>query len=1757
MKNSLHITKFISLLTAIILLCCLAPQKAYASHIPGANITYTCDPSNPLQYTFTLTMFRRCPGTLGTTVSSGNFTISNTCGLANPTIPTFNQVGVARDVNQLCDSTTSACAGGSNPSVWMYTYEAVVTLPANCDSWNMAFALCCRDASSNLSGGSGNTMACSTTLNTATSPCNNSPVVTAAPIPYACTNTPFSYCLTTSDQEGDSVTYRMIAPATTGQNPIAHAAGFSPTAPLNGFTLDPLTGCISFNHPNTGNYVVAFMIEEYDRNGNLKSAIVHDFQILVINCTNTPPNNPIGGITNVSGNGNQVNSNTIAACVGQSFCFDVTFEDLVDVNDTIIVVTDALNLFPGATFTQTGVNPVVGTFCWTVVPGNTGTVATFIGEDDGCPVKGTSALGVNIDIIQGVYAGPDASVCGGTPVQMNATGGSTFNWSPATGLSCTNCPNPIANPAVTTTYTVTGNLSGSCSNSDQVTITVENVPPTATITGNIGICTGGAITSNTLTATGGTNYLWNTGATTNSIVVSPGATTDYSVIVTNFINGCEAYDTATVTVAPVPEPRVRDITICNGNSGTLEAFGGGTYLWNTGATTSDLTVSPLVTTDYIVTVTLGSCAVQDTGTITVTPTSGPVLSGCSNDTTLSACNPVLSFDPPTALDYCAASPCIPSDILDIQRDLNTNGATIAANVPSPYAMLDGLTGTCISDGGNDMYDCGNQLNTDLGTLIPYTNGVVNTHPAFGGGSYFTAKYNNLWVMTADLNGVSSFFTTGNNGADGRGNVDGFTYTVAVGCLNYYVFVKRINGAGDPSINQVFIVPDNGTSPAPTHTFATNTNDGAHTLTGLSGFDRIYFMLLAGTGGIAYTDAQIQAAVLDFLTQSNAAGGGVASAPVTQIAGPASGSTFPVGVTTVTFQATGVGGNATCSFDVTVPPNNGPVITCRVDTTVGECASVVNFGLPQASDPCNATCANATIGDVLADLNTNGATIAAGVPSPYAMLDGLTGTCISDGGNDMYDCGNQLNTDLGTLIPYTNGVMSTSPAFGGGSYFTAKYNNLWVMTADLNGVSSFFTTGNNGADGSGNVNGFTYTVTVGCLNYYVFVKRINGAGDPSINQVFIVPDNGTSPAPTHTFATNTNDGAHTLTGLSGFDRIYFMLLAGSGGIAYTDAQIQTAVLDFLNQANTTSGILAPVTITQIGGLASGSTFPVGTNTVTFRATSTVSGISNDCSFDVIVDPNPTAAITGNTTTCSGVATALTATGGGTYLWSTGETTATVSVSPLVNTNYTVTVTDNNNCTDDATTTVTMTIPSTAPVITPITGTQCPNTSLTLNATGGTASTGSTIEWYTGANGTGTNIGSGASVTMIPTGPTTTYYARREGGCNTTPDDQIIITLKDYVYALNATNTNTYCTDNSGWHHFFNGNEIYLSVRGDLSGAPVGSPVITINDNGSFYQQTQGPFTTASCVNGYTPGEERFEMERSWNVNFGGGTLNPPYDVRFYYQPAERTAIEVAAANHIAANPACGYAYKYAVPQGFYFFKNVGADYTAPDYDGLQLPFTNNTTSNGINYSEMTGITSFSGGSGGIILVPNTLLATDWLYFEGTTDNKTNFLRWATETEQNTDYFNLQRSANGTDFTTITKVNAAGNTTVAQHYAYDDKNPFQGENYYRIELVDLNGQVTYSNTILLNLAKGNSIYTFYPNPTNDVVNYEYEATKEQKLSIEVIDVYGRTLTNITHTTQIGLNQIPVSLTDYAVGTYVIKVHHLNSGAIHTTKIIKTEE
>ena len=190
---------------------------------------------------------------------------------------------------------------------------------------------------------------------------------------------------------------------------------------------------------------------------------------------------------------------------------------------------------------------------------------------------------------------------------------------------------------------------------------------TVSTTGSGAGCAG---TSHTLGATtGGENsgatFLWTTGATTPSITVAPNVTTTYSVTVTN-LSGCTASSSETITVVTSgcvedcsngvdddgdgntdcadtdcgPVVTLNGDVTCIGSPVTLVPVitgntNGLTYSWNTGPTTATITVSPTVTSNYIVTVTnANGCVDSDQAFVTVTgtcpcPTTAPSTTGAS------------------------------------------------------------------------------------------------------------------------------------------------------------------------------------------------------------------------------------------------------------------------------------------------------------------------------------------------------------------------------------------------------------------------------------------------------------------------------------------------------------------------------------------------------------------------------------------------------------------------------------------------------------------------------------------------------------------------------------------------------------------------------------------------------------------------------------------------------------------------------------------------------------------------------------------------------------------------------------------------------------------------------------------------------------------------------------------------------------------------------------------------------------------------
>jgi gliding motility-associated-like protein len=261
---------------------------------------------------------------------------------------------------------------------------------------------------------------------------------------------------------------------------------------------------------------------------------------------------------------------------------------------------------PSHTFTSTG----------------TYTITLIATDISACSFTDTTTLTVTVGQAN-VSAGGDSTICGGGSVQLNASGGGTYLWFPAAGLSNANIANPIASPSTTTTYYVVVS-SGSCSDTDSVVVTVVPIV-TADAGADTGICIGDSIQLN---ASGGNSYLWfpSVGLSNPNIsnpVATPASTTTYYVVVT--AGSCSDTDSVVISVLPPPVPNAgMDITICAGETVQLNASGGSTYTWSPASGLSNANIpNPFatlnVTTTYIVTVANGSCMGTDSVTVNVMP----------------------------------------------------------------------------------------------------------------------------------------------------------------------------------------------------------------------------------------------------------------------------------------------------------------------------------------------------------------------------------------------------------------------------------------------------------------------------------------------------------------------------------------------------------------------------------------------------------------------------------------------------------------------------------------------------------------------------------------------------------------------------------------------------------------------------------------------------------------------------------------------------------------------------------------------------------------------------------------------------------------------------------------------------------------------------------------------------------------------------------------------------------------------------------
>lgn len=510
-------------------------------------------------------------------------------------------------------------------------------------------------------------------------------------------------------------------------------------------------------------------------------------------------------------------------------------------------------------------------------------------------------------------AGADTSVCQGQSVQLNASGGVAFLWSPSSSLNDDDIPNPIASPSSTTQYIVTVFDANGCSDMDTLLLTV--LPPAAANAGpDVSICLGDTIQLN---GSGGLTYSWAPSSSlSNPSIANPLAfpllTTTYTLTVQN-AQGCTGTDQVTVSIDDSPPVITCPANISvNNDPGLCSAVVSFPPVTGTdncpGATTAQSaglpsnSVFPLGTTTqtFVVTDASGrqdSCSF----TISVLDAENPAIT-CPSDTSLNnnsgVCSAVFTYNLPLASDNC------PGVTVSLQ-----NGLASGSAFPLGQSTLNFRA----TDASGNSSNCSFQvtvIDNEAPNITCPTHVLVTSDPGQCGAnvSYVPpiGSDNCPGASTMQIAGIGSggFFPLGNSEevyqvSDVAGNRDTCSFTVSVrdGEAPQITCPAPINLVNDPG--QCSAVASY--SP-PT---ATDNCPGP------------FVQFLSGLG---------------------------------------SGSAFPVGISTETYVAIDSASNRdTCSFTVTVLDNEAPVISCPAAITLpgdtGSCGTAVSYTPPVGSDNC--------------------------------------------------------------------------------------------------------------------------------------------------------------------------------------------------------------------------------------------------------------------------------------------------------------------------------------------------------------------------------------------------------------------------------------------------------------------------------------------------------------------------------------------------------------------------------------------------------------------------------------------------------------------------------------------------------------------------------------------------------------------------------------------------------------------------------------
>ena len=507
----------------------------------------------------------------------------------------------------------------------------------------------------------------------------------------------------------------------------------------------------------------------------------------------------------------------------------------------------------------------------------------------------------------------------------------------------------------------------------------------------------------------------------------------------------------------------------------------------------------------------------------------------------------------------------------------TDTTSIEDMLPFPHTIVwdDNQNGQ-IRDGGNDMYDRGNKITTNLCNthLQPWTDNMEEvSSDCFGaGGSYKMSLRSSMMVLLSRNTGSASMTISigGNLGADGGGTHRRETFRQG-DMVGYMTNVCAADG--DPSISHLFVI-DESLSPNVHHTVNPYTNSDFDEVSGIGPGSTVLYLMYAGESGHCRTIAEHREVFTAAVSAVSAAGvqseecasGVPCAVDCVGEYGPWGACTATCGNGTRTRDfvsaADALHGGAECPAPETEPCSNlppcpldcqgdwGPFSACSV--TCGNGTRSRNFVETSPAQFGGAVCPGTEADEV--------GPIEAAVQNAYPISwDANDGGQIRDGGHDMYDRGNRITTnfcpspDSDRLMPYTDDMeVVASDCFGpGGSYKMSLETSMMVLLSENTATRelTISISGNLGADGGGEHQAATFQS--GSLRGYM-TSVCSASGDPSVNHLFVI-DSDMSPAVQHNVSPNTNSDMDEVSGIGQGSPVLYLLYASASGHCHSDGE----------------------------------------------------------------------------------------------------------------------------------------------------------------------------------------------------------------------------------------------------------------------------------------------------------------------------------------------------------------------------------------------------------------------------------------------------------------------------------------------------------------------------------------------------------------------------------------------------------------------------